>query len=105
MSKMMENCPRKFRLMEVLDENGQMWTNEIVPMVQKEYGMNSDHGRDMINYDLVEMVSAGFVKEGDSVLDEEGKFKKGHLLTQYSLTKLGKSTLEDLKSKVKPQVK
>lgn len=105
MIEMMEKGPVKFRLMEVLDENGTMWNYEIVPMLQKEYGMTSDHGRDMINYDLVEMVSAGFACEGDSVLDEEGKFKKGHLLTQYTLSKLGKNTLEEIKTKFKPQVK
>ncbi len=99
---MMEGQPIKFRLMEILDENGAMWTNEIVPIVQKEYNMNSNHGRDMINYDLVEMVSAGFACEGESVLDEEGVYKQGHLLTQYTLTKLGKSMLEELKTKVRP---
>lgn len=102
---MMENCPIKFRLMEILDDNGAMWTNEIVPMVQNEYGMGTTHGRDMINYDLVEMVSAGFVLEGESKYDEEGIFKQGHLITNYTLTKLGKTTLEELKVKVKPQVK
>lgn len=89
--------------MEILDENGPMWTQEIVPLVQDEYNMNSVHGGNMINYDLVEMVSAGFLDEGESVIDEEGIFKKGHLVTKYTLTPLGKSMLEELKTKIKPQ--
>ena len=100
---MMENCPLKFRLMEMLDENGPMWTDTIVPKAQGEYGMTTEHGRDMINYDLVEMVSAGFLCEGECKIDESGDFKKGHLLTEYRLTKLGQRTLEDLRGTIRPQ--
>ena len=96
---MMEGCPIKFRILEMLD-SGPMWTDEIVHSLQKEYDMGSDHGRDMINYDVVELVSAGMVHEGDSRLDESGSYKKGHLLTQYSITSLGRSTLQDLAVKV-----
>lgn len=101
---MMENCPLKFRLMEML-EDGPMWTDKIVPKAQDEYGMTTEHGRDMINYDLVEMVSAGFLCEGNCRVDEAGDFKKGHLLTEYRLTKLGRNTLADLKTTIKPQQK
>ena len=96
---MMEGCPMKFRILELLN-TGEMWTDEIVHELQDEYGMGSEHGRDMINYDLVELVSAGMVHEGESKVDEEGSYKKGHLLTQYSITKLGESMLMELSAKV-----
>ena len=95
----MEGCPVKFRILEVLNL-GDMWTDEIVHELQKEYDMGSDHGRNMINYDLVELVSAGMVREGESKVDEDGSFNKGHLLTHYSITKLGESMLMELSAKV-----
>ena len=96
---MMEGQPIKFRILEVLEERP-MWIQDIVRRIQTEYSMKSDYGRAMINYDVVELVSAGMVKEGECKIDEEGIFKKDHLLTCYSLTSFGATTLDDLKAKV-----
>ncbi len=101
---MMENCPLKFRILEVM-EGGPMWTDEIVPKLQQEYGMTTNYGRDQINYDIVEMVSAGMLKEGESKIDEDGHYKKDALITQYTLTSIGQDYLDGLKKTVRPQVK
>lgn len=68
-----------------------------------QYSMNTEHGRDMINYDLIELVSAGLIREGESKIDD-GTYKNGSLVTQYTLTNLGEDYLNDLKSKVIRQV-
>lgn len=100
----MENCPVKFRILEVL-EGGEMRTEEIVFKLCKEYkGYDNDYGKAMIKYDVIELVSAGLVHEGESIIDEEGIFQKGKLLTRYTITDLGKTYLGDLKATVKPQV-
>ena len=98
---MMKGAPLKFRIMELVDDEGPLWTQEIVDKISAEYNMTSEYERAMINYDVVEMVSAGFLKEGESKVDESGVYRQGKLLTQYSITKLGKSTVEELKSKFK----
>jgi hypothetical protein len=98
---MMKGAPLKFRIMELVDDEGPLWTQEIVDKISAEYNMTSEYERAMINYDVVEMVSAGFLKEGDCKVDESGVYRQGKLLTQYSITKLGKATVEELKSKFK----
>lgn len=100
---MMENTPLKFRLLEYIDANPDVWNDELVPEIQSEYTMNTRHGRNMINYDLIEMVSAGLIREGQNKIDEDGHFRQGALLTSYSLTNLGRLYLDDLRTKVLPQ--
>lgn len=99
---MMERCPIKFYILERLMGSGK-WTHEIVSEVQANYGMESEYQKNMINYDLIELVSAGLVQEGESVIDEDGRFRKGHLLTHYSITPLGETYYEDLVRKVTPR--
>lgn len=98
---MMEGQPIKFRILEILNESeGGMWTDEIVPILQDEYNMKNSYGRDMANFDLIELVSAGLLREGDSKIDEDGHYKKDHLITHYEISGLGKTYLEDLMVKV-----
>ena len=59
---MMEGQPIKFRILELFEEKGPMWTDEIVPILQDEYHMKGDYGRDMANFDLIELVSAGLLR-------------------------------------------
>ncbi len=97
----MEDCPVKFRILELLDSKG-MRTEEIVFTISKERpGYDNDYGKAMIKYDVIELVSAGLVNEGKSVIDEEGIFQKGKLLTDYTISDLGKTYLDDLRQKVK----
>ncbi len=100
---MMENTPLKFRLLEYIEANPDQWNDQIVPQIQTEYKMNTDHGRNMINYDLIELVSAGLIREGETKIDEDGHYKQDALLTQYSITNLGRSYLDDLREKVIPK--
>ena len=102
---MMEHTPIKFRILEYLDDNPDSWTDEVVPALQGEYGMTTDYGRDMINYDLVELVSAGLVHEGESKIDEDGHYKQNSLITQYCITNLGKEYLSGLMETVTPKEK
>ncbi|MCQ2078706.1 MAG: hypothetical protein MJZ38_01415 [archaeon] len=100
---MMQNCPMKFRIMEFL-EDGPKRTDEICNALSKEYsGYDSAYGKGVIKYDCIELVSAGIINEGDSIIDEAGVFQKGKLLTTYSLSDLGKQYLDELKQTVKPQ--
>ena len=96
---MMEGQPIKFRILELLAQKP-MWIQDIVKDLQTEYCMGSDYGRAMINYDVVELVSAGMVREGECRIDEDGEFKKDCLMTCYSITSLGTHTLDELKAKV-----
>ena len=97
----MEGQPIKFRILELFEQKGPMWTDEIVPILQEEYyKTKGDYGRDMANFDLIEMVSAGLLREGESKVDEDGHYKKDHLITHYELSGLGQTYLDDLKTKV-----
>ena len=96
---MMEGQPIKFRILELLAEKP-MWIQELVNDLQTEYHMNSDYGKAMIKYDVVELVSAGMVREGECMIDENGDFSKDHLITCYSITHFGMQTLDGLKVKV-----
>ena len=101
---MIVGAPLKFRIMELLSKKS-MWNYEIVDALQDEYHLTSSIGRDNINYDCIEMVSAGFSKEIEWDIDKDGsKFDSKHpgrLLTKYELTPYGKATLEELIAKVR----
>ena len=101
---MIVGAPLKFRIMELLSKKS-MWNYEIVDALQDEYHLTSAIGRDNINYDCIEMVSAGFCKEIEWDIDTDGsKFDAKHpgrLLTKYELTSYGRSTLDELKTKVR----
>ena len=64
---MIRDAPVKFRIMEVFEEGGPQWNYEVVPKIMEEYGMHSHHEQQMVNYDIIEMVSAGFLEEGGEV--------------------------------------
>lgn len=97
----MVNVPLKFRIMELVMESGPIWTQDIVDTLYNEYGMKTQHEKNMINYDVIESVSAGFLKEGESKVDEAGVFRQGALLTEYTITQLGRDTVADLRTKVR----
>lgn len=101
---MMEHCPMKFYLLEIMNgsENG-MWTDEIVAKASEVFDMKTEYQKDMINYDVIELVSAGLLNEGESKFDEDGRFKKDHILTHYTITPLGRSYYQDLVEKVSPR--
>ena len=54
--------PIKFRLLELFSDEKEHWNNEIVVQMQKEYGMNSNFGRDSINFDILELASGGMLR-------------------------------------------
>ena len=59
---MIRDAPVKFRILEVFEEGGPKWNYEVVPKIMEEYGMHSHHEQQMVNYDIIEMVSAGFLE-------------------------------------------
>lgn len=93
---MMENRPTKFRFLELFHENKTMWSYDAVKQLQSEYKMEDNYGRDSLNYDLIELAAAGFLKSVDGSIDEEGSFRKGALLTKYNITALGENQFEEL---------
>jgi hypothetical protein len=93
---MMEGEPIKFRILELFNEKEGYWVQDIVPIIQEEYSLKTDYGRGMVTYDIVELVSAGFLKEGECKLDTEGIFHKDHLITYYSITSLGKNMYQEI---------
>lgn len=101
---MMYDVPLKFRILEVLEEEP-MWNYEIAEMLVTEFDMDNRLGRDSVNYDCIESVSAGFCKETDWDVDIDGSrfdsTRPGRLLTKYELTGYGKETLDELKKKVR----
>ncbi|MGI6009605.1 MAG: EamA/RhaT family transporter [Methanomethylophilus sp.] len=99
--KIIKKAPIKFRLMQILENGGEMWSYEVVDQLCKEYNMTSEHSKHMVNYDLIEMTSAGFLQEIDHQVDTEGKLNKGHLLVKYAITDLGITTVDGLKSEVR----
>lgn len=96
---MMEGQPIKFRILELFDEKS-YWLQDIVPILQEEYNLQGDYGRGMITYDIVELVSAGFLTEDETTIDEEGTFWKDHLITLYSITSLGKEMYQEIVNRI-----
>jgi hypothetical protein len=98
---MMEGRPIKFRVLEVLCNADEIWSNDIVTQLQDEYQMNNNYGRDCLNFDLIEMEASGMIREIDAMIDEDGVFRKGALLHKYRITQLGRDLNADLQTKVK----
>ena len=87
--------PLKFRLLELFSDDKAHWDNEIVIQLQKEYGMNSDFGRDSINFDIIELASGCLLEAVETKVDEDGIYKKGFLLHKYIITDFGKTRAAD----------
>jgi len=98
---MMEGRPYKFRILELLEDNGSMWNSDIVKKLQAEYKMPSNYYRDCLNFDLIEVAASGMVAEEDAMIDEDGSFKKGGLLIKYHITPVGTDFLNELKKKIR----
>ena len=101
---MITGAPLKFRILELVQKQP-MWNYEIVDILKHEYHLDTAIGRDNINYDCIETVSAGFCKEVDWAIDTDGsKFDAKHpgrLLTKYEITPYGSATIDELKAKVR----
>lgn len=100
---MMEGLPVKFRFLELFVEAEKAWNSDVIPIMQKEYGMENTYGRDVLNYALIEMSASGFIKPVFMKEDEDGTYKKGAPLTQYEITDIGRKQFDDLKKGVKLQ--
>ncbi len=87
---MAKNRPIKFRLLELFSDGESHWNSEVVKKVQAEYGMNSNYGRDSINFDIIELAAGGMLKEIDVKKDDDGTYKAGALLHKYVITDFGK---------------
>lgn len=89
------DIPIKFRLLELFSDEKEHWNYEIVGQIQKEYGMDSNFGRDSINFDILELASGGMLRSVESKVDEDGVYKKGFLLHKYVITDFGKTRASD----------
>ena len=98
---MMEGRPIKFRILEVLCDSGEMWSQDIVSQLQDEYNMSGTYCANCLNFDLIEMEASGMIREIDARIDDDGVFRRGALLHKYRITTLGKDLNADLRTKVK----
>ncbi len=92
---MVGESPIKFRILELYLDGKEHWHSEVVHQIQKEYNMNSDYGRDSINFDIIELVSGGMLSSVESKVDETGEYKKGFLMHKYVITDFGRVRASD----------
>ncbi|MDD2627153.1 MAG: hypothetical protein PHI87_06370 [Candidatus Methanomethylophilus sp.] len=91
----MKNRPIKFRIIELLADGEERWSNEMIDILAAEYGMSSTYGRNCLNFDLVEVSTSGFIEGIDEAIDTDGsKIGKNRLLMKYRITGLGRSEYE-----------
>jgi hypothetical protein len=98
---MMEGRPYKFRILEILKDQGPMWNSDLVKQLQGEYKMPSNYYRDCLNFDLIEVAASGMIYEIEAKVDTEGSYKKDSLLLKYKISHMGEDLLEDLKAKAR----
>ncbi|MCL1811749.1 MAG: hypothetical protein FWG41_06000 [Methanomassiliicoccaceae archaeon] len=96
---MMEGRPIKFRLLELFNE-GEKWNYEVIPVMQEEYRMNSKYEADCLNFDIIEICTAGFLVKTETQIDEEGIYRQGSLLIRYKITQLGRDQFETIAKKL-----
>ena len=82
--------PIKFRILELYSDGEEHWNSEVVKVIQSEYGMGSGYGRDLINFDIIELAAGGLLKEL-AVAQDDGTYKAGALLHKYKITEFGKN--------------
>lgn len=92
---MTELRPLKFRILELFSDDKEHWDHDIVVQIQKEYAMNSDFGRDSINFDIIELASGCLLEAVETKIDGDGIYKKGFLLHKYVITDFGKTRASD----------
>jgi hypothetical protein len=95
---MMEGCPFKFRILELLEAES-AWNSDLVRKLQAEYNMPSDYHRDCLNFDLIEIAASGMISEVEAKVDIDGEFKQDCLLTLYRITPIGVDLLNELRGK------
>ncbi|MDK2892551.1 hypothetical protein [Methanohalophilus sp.] len=93
----MATLPIKFQIIKTLLDGGEHWNYNIVPPIQKACSMESNYGRDTINFDLLELLSAGMIEDLEQQVDEDGVFKKDFLLHKYRITDFGREWAEAMK--------
>lgn len=93
----MATAPIKFQILKALIHGEERWNYEIIPSIQKACGMESNYGRDVINFDLLELLSAGIVTDLEQKVDTEGVFKKDSLLHKYKISDFGLEWAEAMK--------
>jgi hypothetical protein len=82
-------------LLEIFNE-GEKWNYEVIPQMQDEYDMNTKYEADSINFDIIEICTAGFLVQTDTKIDEGGIYRTGSLLVRYKITQLGRSQFESV---------
>jgi len=94
--------PIKFRIIELLMDDGELWNYEIIDTVTKENNQTSTFQRNDLNFDCIEVAASGFIEAIDSAVDEDGsKLGKDRLLTKYKITDLGKAEYKWLAANAK----
>ncbi len=94
---MMEGRPIKFRLLELFSE-GEKWNYEVIKQLQSEYkDFKGDYKGNVINFNIIEIATAGFIIQRESKIDTDNVYREGSLLMKYSISTLGVEQLERLK--------
>lgn len=89
--EMMKGRGAKFRILELLSGED-MWNYEVVERISSERNQTSRFMKDSFNFDLIEVMAAGFIEPVQSEVDTDGsKLGEGRLLTKYRITDLGKN--------------
>ncbi len=86
----MEGRPLKFRILERLYNDGECWSYDFIPKIMADYGMTTDYERDSINFDMIEMSSAGFISTKETKIDTEGIFRKDRAVFLYDISDAGR---------------
>lgn len=86
----MSEKPTKIRLLEIFNDGREHWNYEIVAQILEEYGLTGNYNRDLINFDLIELVSGGMLADVEQRVDTEGIYKQNFLLHKYVITDFGK---------------
>lgn len=92
--------PIKIRILEIMEDGKERWSNELVEEICKEYGISikNNVSRDYINFDLIEMAASGFLQDVDQKIDTQGILKKDSLIHKYVITSIGKEKASILKN-------
>jgi len=77
-------------MLEIFKDGQSHWNYDVVFQILKEYSIEGDYNRDVINFNLIELASGGMLSEVEQKVDTEGVYKKNFLVRKYVISDLGK---------------
>lgn len=80
-------------VLQLLDDRGPLWTDEVIEAVSAEYGVSGPYWRGTVRLTLVDLYAGGLISEEDATVDPARTHGEERVLFRYALTDFGRDRM------------